>query len=215
LRLLRFSRPVDSTTLAPFQVWSLRFKYTEKAKEFKDALMKPSGIFVCSYFRTNTKEKEDIKMAINVGSKAPEFTLFDTEKKSRSLSEFRGKKVVLVFYPGAFTGVCTKEMCAFRDTMAKFSEINAQVIGISVDASFATKAFATQNNLQFPLLSDYSREVIRQYCGVYEDFAGLKGYTASKRSVFIVDGNGIVKYAWISENPGVEPEYDEIVKALK
>ncbi|MGD0591799.1 MAG: peroxiredoxin [Bacteroidota bacterium] len=154
-------------------------------------------------------------MAIQVGNKAPEFTLFDTEKKSRSLSEFLGKKVVLAFYPGAFTGVCTKEMCTFRDTMAKFSEFNAHVVGISVDAPFANKEFATQNNLQFPLLSDYSREVIRQYCGVHEDFAGLKGYTASKRAVFIVDGNGIVKYAWISENPGVEPEYDAISKALK
>jgi glutaredoxin-dependent peroxiredoxin len=156
-----------------------------------------------------------ITMAIQVGNKAPEFTLFDTEKKSRSLSEFRGKKVVLAFYPGAFTGACTKEMCTFRDTMAKFSEFNAQVVGISVDAPFANKVFATQNNLQFPLLSDYSREVLRQYCGMYEDFAGLKGYTASKRAVFIVDGNGIVKYAWISENPGIEPEYDAISKALK
>ena len=154
-------------------------------------------------------------MAVQVGNKAPEFTLFDTEKKSRSLSEFHGKKVVLVFYPGAFTGVCTKEMCTFRDTMSKFNEFNAQVVGISVDSTFANKAFATQNNLQFPLLSDYSREVIRQYCGVYESFAGVKGYSASKRSVFIIDGNGIVKYAWISEDPGVEPDYDAVSKALK
>ncbi len=154
-------------------------------------------------------------MAIQVGNKAPEFTLFDTEKKSRSLSEFRGKKVMLAFYPGAFTGVCTKEMCTFRDTMAKFSEFNVQVLGISVDAPFANKVFATQNSLQFPLLSDYSREVIKQYCGVHEDFAGLKGYITSKRAVFIVDENGIVKYAWISENPGVEPEYDAISEALK
>jgi glutaredoxin-dependent peroxiredoxin len=158
---------------------------------------------------------EDSNMAIQVGNKAPDFTLFDTEKKSRALSEFRGKKVVLAFYPGAFTGVCTKEMCAFRDTMEKFNGFNTQVVGISVDAPFANKAFATQNNLQFPLLSDYSREVIRQYCGVHDDFAGLKGYTASKRAVFIVDGNGIVKYAWISEDPGIEPEYDAISVALK
>jgi glutaredoxin-dependent peroxiredoxin len=158
---------------------------------------------------------EDSNMAIQVGNKAPDFTLFDTEKKSCALSEFRGKKVVLAFYPGAFTGVCTKEMCALRDTMEKFNGFNTQVVGISVDAPFANKAFATQNNLQFPLLSDYSREVIRQYCGVHDDFAGLKGYTASKRAVFIVDGNGIVKYAWISEDPGIEPEYDAISIALK
>ena len=154
-------------------------------------------------------------MAIQVGNKAPEFTLYDTEKKTRSLSEFRGKKVVLVFYPGAFTGVCTKEMCAIRDSMSKFSEFNAQILGISVDSTFANKAFAMQNNLQFPLLSDYTREVCKQYGGVHEDFAGLKGYSASKRAVFIVNANGIVKYIWISENPGVEPEYNEIVKALK
>jgi peroxiredoxin len=158
---------------------------------------------------------EEIKMAINVGSKAKEFTLLDTEKKSRSLSEFLGKNVVLAFYPGAFTGVCTKEMCTFRDAMIKFNELNAQVVGISVDAPFANKAFAAQNNLQFPLLSDYSRKVIKQYCGVHEDFAGLKGYSASKRAVFIIDGNGVVKYTWISENPGVEPDYDAISKALK
>ena len=94
-------------------------------------------------------------MAIKVGSKAPEFTLFDTDKKPRSLSEFRGKNVVLAFYPGAFTGVCTKELCAFRDAMSNFNNLNAQVVGISVDSPFANKAFATQNNLQFPLLSDY------------------------------------------------------------
>jgi peroxiredoxin len=154
-------------------------------------------------------------MAINVGSKAPEFALFDTNIKSRSLSEFLGKKVVLVFFPGAFTGVCTKELCAFRDAMSNFNNLNAQVIGISVDAPFANKAFATQNNLQFPLLSDYTREVSKQYGGVHEDFAGMKGYSASKRAVFIIDANGTVKYAWVSENPGVEPDYNAITQALK
>lgn len=154
-------------------------------------------------------------MAIKVGNKAPEFTLFDTEKKSRSLLEFRGKTVVLAFYPGAFTGACTKEMCALRDAMEKFNRLNAQVIGISVDASFANNAFAAQNNLKFPLLSDYSRKVINEYCGVYEDFGGLTGYSASKRAVFIIDANGIVKYVWISENPAVEPDYNAVEQALK
>jgi peroxiredoxin len=154
-------------------------------------------------------------MALNVGSKAPEFTLFDNEKKSRSLTEFRGKNVVIAFFPGAFTGVCTKELCTFRDAMSNFNNLNAQVIGISVDSPFANKAFATQNNLEFPLLSDYTREVSIQYGGVYEDFAGMKGYSASKRAVFIIDPNGSVKYAWISENPGVEPEYDTISQMLK
>jgi peroxiredoxin len=154
-------------------------------------------------------------MAMNVGSKAPEFTLFDTNKKPRQLSEFHGKKIVLAFYPGAFTGGCTKELCAFRDAMSNFNKLNAQIVGISVDSPFANNTFAAQNNLQFPLLSDFTREVCKQYCGIHEDFAGIKGYSASKRAVFIVDPNGTVTYAWISENPGVEPDYNAIILALK
>ncbi len=153
-------------------------------------------------------------MPIQQGAQAPEFTLFDTERKPRSLNEFRGKKTVLVFYPGAFTGVCTKEMCSFRDSLAQFNSLGAQVVGISVDSPFANKAFAAQNNLDYPLLSDFDRAVSRAYCGVYEEFAGLKGYMASKRSVFILDPNGRVTYVWISENPGTEPNYDEVKKAL-
>jgi peroxiredoxin len=153
-------------------------------------------------------------MALKVGAKAPAFTLVDTEKKPRSLSEFLGKKTVLAFYPGAFTGVCTKEMCSFRDSLANLTSLNAQVVGISIDSPFANKAFADQNKLAFPLLSDYTRKVVKQYCGLQKDFAGLKGYTAAKRSVFVLDASGKVKYAWISENPGVEPNYDEIKKAL-
>ena len=154
-------------------------------------------------------------MAVKVGSKAPEFTLFDTNKKPRQLSEFLGKKVVLAFYPGAFTGACTKEVCALRDAMSNFNNLNAQIVGVSVDSPFANKVFATQNNLQFPLLSDYTREVSKQYGGVYEDFAGITGYIASKRAVFIIDANGIVTYSWVSENPGVEPDYDAVSQALK
>ncbi|MBI5022301.1 MAG: peroxiredoxin [Ignavibacteriales bacterium] len=151
---------------------------------------------------------------LTTGTKAPEFKLFDTERKERSLSEFLTSKTLLAFYPGAFTGVCTKELCAFRDAMANFNNLNAQVVGISVDGPFANKAFADQNKLSFPLLSDYTSEVSKIYGGVHYDFAGLKGYTASKRAVFIIDKNGIVKYSWITDNPGVEPPYDEINKAL-
>ncbi|MGB2867127.1 MAG: peroxiredoxin [Bacteroidota bacterium] len=153
-------------------------------------------------------------MALNVGSKAPDFNLLDTEKKPRSLKEFHGKKLVLAFYPGAFTGVCTKEMCTLRDTLSKFNEMHAQVVGVSVDSPFANKAFALQNNLQFPLLSDYTRSVSRHYCGVYEDFSGITGYAAAKRSVFILDKDGVVRYTWISEIPGVEPNYNDVAAAL-
>ncbi|MBI4429310.1 MAG: peroxiredoxin [Ignavibacteriales bacterium] len=153
-------------------------------------------------------------MPVSVGQKAPDFTLPDTEKNQRSLSEFSGKKTALAFFPGAFTGTCTKEMCTFRDSMSKLNELNAHVVAISVDSPFANKAFAVQNNLQFPILSDYTKSVVRQYGGVHDDFAGLKGYVASKRSVFVLDKEGVVRYSWISENPGVEPPYDEVTKAI-
>jgi peroxiredoxin len=162
----------------------------------------------------SNKLKGDNTMAVKVGEKAPGFSLFDTEKKERTLQEFSGKKVVLVFYPGAFTSVCTKELCTFRDSLVRFNQLNAQVLGISVDAPFANAAFASQNQLQFPLLSDYNRTVSKSYGGVHEDFVGLKGYSVSKRAVFVVDGNGVVKYAWVSENPGVEPNYEEVAAAL-
>jgi glutaredoxin-dependent peroxiredoxin len=153
-------------------------------------------------------------MAIKVGEKAPEISLFDTEKKERTLHEFSGKKIVLVFYPGAFTSVCTKELCTFRDSLVRFNQFNVQVLGISVDAPFANAAFASQNRLQFPLLSDYNRTASKAYGGVHEDFSGLKGYSASKRAVFVIDESSIVKYAWISENPGVEPKYEEVSAAV-
>ena len=153
-------------------------------------------------------------MAIAVGAKAPEFTLPDTDKKERSLKEFLGKKTVLAFFPGAFTGVCTKEMCQLRDSMANLNSMNAQIVGISVDSPFANKAFAEANKLTYPILSDYGRTVIQAYGIVFNDFAGLKGYTAAARSIFVLDKNGIVKYVHVTENPGVEPPYEEITKAL-
>ena len=153
-------------------------------------------------------------MAIAIGSKAPDFKLFDTGRKERSLNEFLGKKTILAFYPGAFTGVCDKELCTLRDAMTNFNNMNAQVVGISVDSPFANKGFADVNKLTFPLLSDYTREVSKKYAGVHDNFAGVQGYTTSKRAVFVLDKAGIVKYLWITENPGVEPPYDEINKAL-
>lgn len=153
-------------------------------------------------------------MAVSVGQKAPGFTLADSTRKPVSLSDFAGKKVVLFFYPGAFTGVCEKEMCTIRDTMADFDGGGAQVIGISVDAPASNNAFAAKNGLKFPLLSDYSRYVSSIYCGLINNFAGLIGLTASNRAAFVIDASGTVTYAWISENPAVEPPYDEVKKAI-
>ncbi|MGE5315088.1 MAG: peroxiredoxin [Acidobacteriota bacterium] len=157
-------------------------------------------------------------MALTVGSTAPQFTLIDTERKPRSLSEFLGtkKKTVLLFYPGAFTGACQKEMCAFRDAMTQFNEMDAQIVGISVDSPFANHAFAEKNGLQFPLLSDFTRETAKAYVGVYDNFAGVPGYTVAKRSVFVIDGDGKITYTWVSEDkPAAEPPYEEVKEAVK
>jgi len=139
-----------------------------------------------------------------------DFQLPDQSKNQRSVKEFLGKKTVLAFFPGAFTGVCTKEMCTFRDSMNAFKSLNAEVVGISVNDPWANKGFADAYNLQFPLLSDYNRETIRKLNIIHNDFGGLKGYTAAKRSVFILDAEGKVRYKWVSEDPGKEPNYEEI-----
>ena len=152
---------------------------------------------------------------IKIGEKGPDFTLPDTELKMRKLSEFLGQKVVLAFFVGAFTSTCTKEMCTFRDSMARLIDLKAQVVGISVNDPFSNKGFTEKNRLPFPILSDYKREVIRAYGLEFPDFAGLNGYTVAKRSIFILDEDGIVRYVWVSEDPSVEPNYDEIQRALE
>ena len=151
---------------------------------------------------------------VEVGAKAPDFALPDTERRWVRLVDFRRKKVVLAFFPGAFTRVCQKELCAFRDMLASLEALQAQVVGISVDSPWANGAFAAANRIPFPLLSDYTREVSRAWGGVHEDFAGLPGYTVSKRAVFVVDGNGIVRYRWVTEDPGAEPPYAEVERVL-
>jgi peroxiredoxin len=154
-------------------------------------------------------------MAIKAGDTAPDFTLFDQEKKEHSLASLlKNGKTVLAFYPGAFTGVCSKEVCTLRDSLAALNGLKAHVVGISVDSPFANKAFAEQNKLTFPLLSDYTHEVAKKFVGVYDSFAGLPGNIAAKRAIVILDAKGTVRYVWITDNPGIEPPYDEIPKAL-
>ena len=152
---------------------------------------------------------------VKVGDKAPDFNLPDTEMAMRNLSKFRGQKVVLAFFVGAFTSTCTKEMCAFRDSMARLINLNAQVVGISVNDPFTNKAFADKNRLPFPVLSDYKREVVKAYGLESPNFAGLNGYTVAKRSIFIIDKDGLVRYVWVSDDPAVEPDYAEIQKMLE
>ena len=151
---------------------------------------------------------------IELGRKLPDFQLYDQDKVVRSLKDLLGEKTVLAFFPGAFTGVCTRVMCAFRDSAKTFMDFGAQVVGISVNDPFTNKAFAETNRLGFLILSDYTRETIRSYDVFYEDFAGLKGYVTAKRSVFILDERGTLRYKWVSEDPSKEPDFEEIVRQL-
>ena len=141
----------------------------------------------------------------------PEFQLHDQDRKLRPLNEFLGKKTVLAFFPGAFTGVCTKEMCTFRDSL---QTLPGQVVAVSVNDPFSNKGFADTHNLKFPILSDYMRETIKKLNIFHNDFAGLKGYMAAKRSIFILDEKGVVRYKWVSEDPTKEPNYEEIKSTL-
>jgi peroxiredoxin len=152
---------------------------------------------------------------VMIGQKAPEFTLIGVDMKPKNLSDWKGRKLVLAFYPGAFTGACKKEMCALRDDVAKLEKLNAQVIGVSVNDPFSQRAFSDENMINFPLLCDYNREVIRLYEVEHLDFAGLKSYVAAKRSVFILDNEGVIRYKWVSNDPRIEPNYEEIKKTLE
>ncbi len=154
-------------------------------------------------------------MAADVGQKAPQFILVNTDLKTVSLSEHSGKNVVLAFYPAAFTGVCQKEMCTFRDALNDFTSANAAVLGVSVDSPFANKEFAAKNGLTFPLLSDITRDVIKQYDVVFNDLAGVKGFTVAKRAVFVIDRQGVIRYKWVAPEPKVEPNYAEVTAAVK
>ena len=152
---------------------------------------------------------------LNVNDTAPEFTLKNTNKEDVSLSDYNDKTVVLAFYPGAYTGVCDTEMCTLQDNLNSFNDLNASVIGISVDSPWANGAFSKQYNLDFELLSDIDRKVIKEYDVLFTGLGGIEGYTSANRAVFIVK-DGMIKYNWEAEpNPGVEPDYDEIKRALE
>jgi glutaredoxin-dependent peroxiredoxin len=153
--------------------------------------------------------------SIEIGMEAPDFELPDIDMKTHKLSDYRGKKLVLAFFPAAESPVCTLEMCNFRDSLKDLMEIGAHIIGISVDGPFANKIFSQNRQLNFPLLSDYKREVIRRYGIVMKDLGSLKDYNAAKRSIFIIDANGIILYKWISDNPLVEPNYEDIRLRLR
>jgi glutaredoxin-dependent peroxiredoxin len=151
-------------------------------------------------------------MSVVVGSKAPDFTLTNQDREPVTLSQLTGKPVVLAFFPAAFSSVCAKEMCTFRDSMAQLGKANAQVFGISVDTFFTLKAFHDQQQLTFPLLSDFNKQVIRDYGVFNEDMIGLKGI--ARRAVFVIDKDGIVRHAEVLADARNEPDYEKVFQAL-
>lgn len=152
-------------------------------------------------------------MSLNLDSKAVAFTLKNTEGKDISLSDFQGKKsVVLLFFPLAFSSICTKELCKSRDNMKLYESFNAEVLGISVDSFFALKAFKKAENLNFTLLSDFNKEVSSEYDVLYEDYFGMKG--VAKRSAFVIDKDGKIRYKEILEDSGKMPDFKAVQKKL-
>jgi len=151
-------------------------------------------------------------MAVAVGSKAPDFTLTNQDREAVTLSTLRGKPVVLAFFPAAFSSVCTKELCTFRDSLAKLNNAKAKIYGISVDTFFTLKAFQDQQKLNFPLLSDFNKTVIRDYGVFNEDMIGLKGI--AKRATFVIDKDGIVRHAEVLEDARNEPNYEAVYTTL-
>jgi len=152
-------------------------------------------------------------MSAEVGSKAPDFTLMNQDREPVTLSAERGHPVVLAFFPAAFSGTCTKELCTFRDNIAKLNNAKAKVYGISVDTFFTLKAFQTDQKLNFSLLSDFNKQVIRDYGVFNEDMIGLKGI--AKRAVFVLDREGVVRYREVLEDARNEPDYETVLRALE
>jgi len=149
-----------------------------------------------------------------LGKDAPDFASKTHLMEDIKLSQFRGKKVVLAFYPAAFTGVCQNEMCTFQESLKAFNDLGAEVLGVSTDMPFSNNVFAEQNGLKFSLVSDPTRSIVNAYGVAFADFAGMPGCTVAQRAVFIVSEEGKVSFEWIAENPGLEPDYDAVKAAL-
>lgn len=155
-------------------------------------------------------------MALKIGDKAPDFTLPSftpsADVTNISLNSYKGKNVVILFFPMAFTGVCTTEMCTMSDNFNVYQGMNAEILGISTDGTFVQKAFAEKNGIKIPLLSDFNKEVIRLYDVVQPEFAHGQKET-SQRAVYLIDKDGVVKYVEVTENPGVQVNFDALKNA--
>lgn len=149
-----------------------------------------------------------------LGKPAPSFTLFDTDKKAVSLSEFKGQNVVVLFFPLAFTGVCTTELCSIRDNIGTYNNANAQVLGISVDSIFTLGKFKEEQKLNFPLLSDFNKNASKSFDVLYEVFPAFEMQGVSKRSAFVIDKEGVVQYEEVCATPGDLPDFAAIQNVL-
>jgi peroxiredoxin len=155
----------------------------------------------------------EIFCMLKVGDQAPEFTLFSSDNTKLSLSDLKGKNVLLLFFPKAFTSVCTAELCSVRDNMKQYESLNVQVLGISVDSLITQARFREEQQFNFPLLSDVNTEVSASYYSRYENMNfGMKGL--SKRAAFLIDGAGVIRYAEVLEHPGEQPDFKAIQTAI-
>lgn len=152
-------------------------------------------------------------MNVTVGAKAPAFSLVSTDKQTVSLEDFKGQNLVILFFPMAFTSVCTAELCSIRDNIALYNGLNTAVVGISVDSPFTLNKFKADQNLNFTLLSDFNKEASPAYGAFYETFnLGLKG--VSKRAAFVVDKEGVIRYAQVLESAGDLPDFEGVKNTL-
>lgn len=153
-------------------------------------------------------------MSLKAGDQAPDFKLYNSEKQEVNLADYRGKNVVVLFFPLAFTSVCTAELCQMRDDIATYSRLNSDVVGISVDSLYTLAKFKEDQRLPFPLLSDFNKEVSQSFGSYYENFAfGMHG--VSKRSAFVIDKEGIVRYAEVLDKASNVPDFAAIKSTLE
>lgn len=155
-------------------------------------------------------------MPVTAGDRAPDFTILNSaDMKPASLNDYKGKNIVLAFFPAVFSGVCDTEMCTFRDAMADYNNLDAQVIGISTDHPHSQREFVAKHGLQFPILSDLHGDAIKAYGVEFNNFAGVEGFTVANRAVVVINKDGNVAWTWLADSPGTEPPYDEVEGAVK
>ncbi|MBT8195665.1 MAG: redoxin domain-containing protein, partial [Bacteroidia bacterium] len=148
-------------------------------------------------------------MKIDVGQHAPSIKAFDSDKQEFNLEDHKGKKVLLLFFPAAFTSVCTQEMCMMRDDLSFYNNLNANIVGISTDSLFVLDQYKKENSINFTLVSDYNKDISEAYGTAYDEFVfGMKG--TSKRGAFVIDEDGIVRYAEVLDKATDLPDFDAI-----